>query len=68
MEFLAASGEGNIEDRMAVLGGRAAEEPGEHEISLRLLRHLATSVHHHKYQDADTVTVRVDAAPARAGT
>ncbi len=67
MEFLAASGEGNIEDRMAVLGGRAAEEPGEHEISLRLLRHLATSVHHHKYQDADIVTVRVDAAPARAG-
>ena len=64
MEFLAASGEGNIEDRMAVLGGHAAEEPGEHEISLRLLRHLATSVHHHKYQDADIVTVRVEAAAA----
>ena len=62
MEFLAAGGEGNIEDHMAVIGGHAAEEPGEQEFSLRLLRHLATSVQHQKYQDTDIVTVRVDAA------
>lgn len=64
MEFLAAGGEGNIEDHMAVIGGHAAEEPGEQEFSLRLLRHLATSVQHQKYQDTDIVTVRVDAATA----
>ena len=60
VEFLAAGGEGNIEDHLAVIGGHVAEEPGEHEFSLRLLRHLATSVQHHKYADTDVVTVRVD--------
>ena len=60
LEFLSTSGEGNIEDRMAVIGGHVAEDPSEHEFSLRLLRHLATSVQHHKYADTDVVTVRVD--------
>ena len=63
MEFLAAGGEGNIEDHLAVVGGHVAEAPGEHEFSLRLLRHLATSVQHQKYADTDVVTVRVDPAP-----
>ena len=60
LEFLAAGSEGNIEDRLAVIGGHVAEAPGEHEFSLRLLRHIATSVQHHKYADTDVVTVRVD--------
>ena len=63
LEFLAAGGEGNIEDHLAVVGGHVAEAPGEHEFSLRLLRHLATSVQHHKYADTDVVAVRVDPAP-----
>ena len=65
MEFLAVAGEGNIEDRMAFLGG-GAEVPVERDFSLRLLRHLATSVRHQKYHDTDIVTVRVDQAPAAA--
>ena len=60
LEFLAAAGEGNIEDRMALVGGRAAELPIEHDFSLRLLRHIASSVRHQKYHDTDIVTVRVD--------
>ena len=60
LEFLAAGGEGNIEDHMAVISAHAGEAPEEHEFSLRLLRHLATSVQHHKYEDTDIVTVRVD--------
>ena len=60
LEFLAAAGEGNIEDRMALVGGRAAEVPIEHDFSLRLLRHIASSVRHQKYHDTDIVTVRVD--------
>ena len=64
VEFLAAGGEGNIEDHLSVIGGHVAEEPGEHEFSLRLLRHLATSVQHHKYADTDVVTVRVDPTKA----
>ncbi len=66
VEFLAAGGGGNIEDHLAVIGGHVAEEPGEHEFSLRLLRHLATSVQHHKYADTDVVTVRVDPAKSAA--
>ena len=65
MEFLAVAGEGNIEDRMAFLGG-GAEVPVERDFSLRLLRHLATSVRHQKYHDTDIVTVRVDQTPAAA--
>ena len=60
LEFLAAGGEGNIEDHLAVVGTHAVETAEEHEFSLRLLRHLATSVQHHKYEDIDVVTVRVD--------
>ena len=62
LEFLASGAEGNIEDHLAVIGAHAAESPQEHEFSLRLLRHLATSVQHHKYEDTDVVTVRVDPA------
>ena len=58
LEFAAAVGEGNIEDRMMLLGERA--EPNERELSLRLLRHFAGSVRHQQYRDIDIVTVRVE--------
>lgn len=60
LEFLAVAGEGNIEDRLALVSGRPAEEAAEHEFSLRLLHHIATSVRHQKYHDTDIVSVRVD--------
>ena len=60
LEFLAAAGEGNIEDRMAFIGGSVTEVPVERDFSLRLLRHIATAVRHQKYHDTDIVTVRVD--------
>ena len=59
LEFVAAEGGLNIEDRMALLGDRP-EVPDEGEISLRLLRHYASSVRHQKYPDVDIVTVKVD--------
>ena len=61
LEFIAAADTGNIEDRIALLGGHASEDAVEHEISLRLLRHFASSVRHQQYSDADIVTVRVKA-------
>ena len=61
LEFIAASDTGNIEDRIALLGRQASEDAVEHEISLRLLRHFASSVRHQQYSDADIVTVRVKA-------
>ena len=61
LEFVATGGEGNIEDKMALLGEGAAGDQIEHEVSLRLLRHLASSVHHQQYHDTNILTVRIDA-------
>ncbi len=60
LEFLAVSGEGNLEDRMALAGENSVEIEAEHDFSLRLLRHLAASVRHQKYHDTDILTVRVE--------
>lgn len=63
LEFIAAAGEGNLEDRLALLG-QWAKQSSDREFSLRLLRHYATSVSHRQYHDTDVVTVRVDADQA----
>ena len=64
MEFMAVFDERNLEDRLAHLNDEAQAAAGveEGEISLRLLRHYASSVHHQKYQGLDIVTVQVRAA------
>ncbi|MCY3861890.1 MAG: hypothetical protein OXG67_08000 [bacterium] len=58
MEFLAVIDAENLEDRLASLS-EEAEGAKEGEISLRLLRHYASSVHHQKYHGLDIVTVQV---------
>ena len=60
LEFVAAPGEENLEDRLVLLTERGGGAPAEHEISLRLLRHYASSVYHQQYRDTDIVTVRVE--------
>ena len=48
--------------------GLLAERPDvliEREVSLRLLRHIASSVRHQQFHDTDIVTVRVDAPRTR---
>ena len=62
LEFVAATEESNIEDRIAMLGDRVAGQQAEQEVSLRLLRHLASSVRHQQYHETDVVTVRVEAS------
>ncbi len=67
LEFVAAPGTANLEDRIALLGEQAAATSIEREVSLRLLRHLASSVRHQQYHDTDIVTIRVtppEAVPA----
>ena len=59
LEFIAAPGGENLEDRMVLLAERGGA-PAEHEISLRLLRHYASSVRHQQYHGTDVVTVRVE--------
>ena len=64
LEFVVSSREDNIQDRVALLGEGEDHAAVEREVSLRLLRHLASSVRHQQYHGRDIVTVRVS-APAR---
>ena len=61
LEFLAVFDDENLEDRLAYLNEEAqgAEGLEEGEISLRLLRHYASSVHHQRFHGLDIVTVQV---------
>ncbi|MDE0114716.1 MAG: hypothetical protein OXN84_20835, partial [Albidovulum sp.] len=61
LEFIASANEENLQDRIAVLGEPTAGAPVEREVSLRLLRHLASTVSHQQYHGLDIVTVRIDA-------
>ncbi len=61
LEFVVGPGRGNLQDRIALLGEPADEASMEREVSLRLLRHLASSVRHQQYHDTEIVTVRVEA-------
>ena len=58
MEFLAAPQGTNFEKQIKLLEQQAV--PAEQELSLRLLRHYASSVRHRHYQLNDLVTVRVE--------
>ena len=60
LEFIAATGDANVEDRMALFGQESADVSIEQNVSLRLLRHYATSVRHQQYHDTDVVTVRLE--------
>ena len=61
LEFVASTGEGNLQDRIVLLSEQSAGVPVDREISLRLLRHHASSVRHQQYHDTDIVTIRVEA-------
>ena len=61
LEFVVGRGEENLQDRIALLSETSADDVLEREVSLRLLRHLASSVRHQQYYDTDIVTVRVEA-------
>ena len=62
LEIVVASDDaiqGNIENRMAYLGHDQALED-EAQLSLRILRHYASSVHHRKYHGIDIISCRVN--------
>ena len=60
MEFIVGPGHDNLKDRIALLGHDTTETPAERQASLRLLRHLPSSVHHEQYHYIEYVTVCVD--------
>ena len=53
----------NLQDRIALLAEQEGEMPAEREVSVRLLRHLASSVRHQQYHDTDILTIRVQERP-----
>ena len=62
LELIASSREEqNLQDRIALLGRYAEGPEVEGEISLRLLRHVASSIRHQQYHNTDIVTIRVKA-------
>ena len=67
LEFVAAAGTENLQDRIALLGKQSFADAVEREASLRLLRHLASSIDHQQYHDMDIVTVRVEAPASASG-
>ena len=62
LEFLIGQTEENLEDKIADIDH--SDAPVARELSLRLLRHLATSVSHKQFHNTDILTVRVDAPSA----
>ena len=58
LEFVSALEGENVEDRLTYLSALPAV-PDDGEVSLRLLRHYASSVRHQKYHGLDVVTVSV---------
>ncbi len=61
LEFVSSLEGDNVEDRLTYLSALPAV-PDDGEVSLRLLRHYASSVRHQKYHGLDVVTVSVGAA------
>ena len=70
LQFKAAAAgqeELNLQDRLEWLGDEAEGEPEEQQMSLRLLRHLASSVRHQQFRNVEIVTLRVSADPRADG-
>ncbi len=68
LEFIAASGEENLENRIGLLTETPDDVLMEREVSLRLLRHIASSVRHQQFHDSDIVTVHVDVPETSHGS
>ena len=67
LEFVVAPQGENLQDRLALASAEVEETSAESEVSLRLLRHIASSVRHRQYHDTDIVTVRVAVSAAPGG-
>ena len=68
VEFVVVSddaGEGNLENRLAFLTDDFVLEDDEREISMRVLRHYASSVKHRKYHGIDVISCRVESGSAK---
>ena len=61
LEFIASTDTRNLQDQISLLSDKVTGSAVEEEVSLRLLRHLTSSVRHQRYHNADIVTCHVQA-------
>ena len=59
LEFFTTTDNENLQMQIAMLADRVDVATAERDVSLRLLNHIADSVHHQQYYDTDIVTVYV---------
>ena len=66
LEFVVTPHDENMQDRLAMIGDEPGNVSDEREVSLRILRKLASSVWHRQYFGTDIVSVRVTAPESSA--
>ena len=62
----AGNDELNLQDQLEWIDDRVEITQIEHDVSLRLLRHLATSVRHQQFHDMDILTLHVSASSSES--
>ena len=63
LEYVASSTKENIQDQLALLGTEVSEVTAEKEVSLRMLRHLTSSVRHERFHETEILVLRVRTQP-----
>ena len=64
LEFVAADSRENLEDRIALIGADVSTPDLERDVSLRMLKHLTTSVRHERYHGTEILVLEVHKAMA----
>lgn len=59
LEFVAADSTENLQDRIALMGSDISSVNLERDVSLRMLRHLTTSVRHERYHGTEIIVLEV---------
>ncbi len=59
LEFVAADSTENLQDRIALMGSDVSAVNLERDISLRMLKHLTTSVRHERYHGTEIIVLEV---------
>ncbi len=59
LELIAADSKENLQDRIALMGSDFSVPNLEREVSLRMLKHLTTSVRHERYHGTDIIILKV---------
>ncbi|MCY3629458.1 MAG: purine/pyrimidine permease [Bacteroidota bacterium] len=64
LEFVAADSTENLQDRIALMGSDISSVNLERDISLRMLKHLTTSVRHERYHGTEIIVLEVHKSTA----